>query len=165
MYQMKSCQCFLLVCQHVLRITWTCQNIFQCKPFHKPHQDPAPRSRWPHQQIAASETHTQTHTHTHTVKRYQKTVGTLVAFHEMIPEVWYSMTAYWGWVALQGRVNLAQTEQLALLQETRFNPHGVQGRSSMPLWDKQLQIQVGFVKIKNKNSKVRRGKGQILHVI
>lgn len=38
-----------------------------------------------------------------------------------------------GRVALQSRVHLAQTEQIALLQETCFNPHGVQSRSSVTL--------------------------------
>lgn len=37
-------------------ITWTCQSISQCTPFHRPHQDPAPVIPWLHPQIVASET-------------------------------------------------------------------------------------------------------------
>lgn len=72
-----------------------------------------------------------TKTHTYTV--LFKTFAWLFLLYRMTPY----LTAYRVWVALQGRVNLAQTEQLALLEETCFNPHGVQGRSSVTLREKK----------------------------
>lgn len=56
---------------------------------------------------------------------------------EVIPSVQESIQnakAYRGWVALQGGVDMTQTEQLVLLQEACLDPHGIQGRSSMTLW-------------------------------
>lgn len=51
----------------------------------------------------------------------------------MMASVRVHVEAYRGWVALQGGVNMAQAEQLALLKEACFNPHGIQGRSSVAL--------------------------------
>lgn len=67
------------------------------------------------------------------------------------------VTSYRGWVALKGRVNLAQTEQLALLQVTCLHPHGVQGWSSVTLWEKHMQIYITLVENERQfqNTKVR----------
>lgn len=82
--------------------------------------------------------YTNTHRHSHTQYKW---AGTLCvsAWHDS-QGVLQDVTAYGVRVALQRRVNLAQAEQLVLLQETCFNPHGVQGRSSVALWKKKQSL-------------------------
>lgn len=43
----------ICVCVFVY-VTWPCQSIFQCRPFHTQHQAPDPEIQWPHPQTAAS---------------------------------------------------------------------------------------------------------------
>lgn len=135
------------VCPHMQKITWTCQSISQCKPFHRPHQDPAPKSQLLHPQIAASEMRT---THPHMVKCYYKLLVYCLCSMRWFPGYGtVYVKAYGCWVALQGGVNVTQIEQLVLLQKACFNPHGVQGRSSVTLCEKkQPQINVIFVILK-----------------
>lgn len=52
----------VFVCVFVC-VTWPCQSIFQCRPFHRQLPVPGPEIQWPHPQTAAS-VNTQTHTHT-----------------------------------------------------------------------------------------------------
>lgn len=63
----------------------------------------------------------------------------------MIPSVQESIQyvkTYRGRVALQGRVDMTQTEQLILLQEACLDPHGIQCWSSMTLWKKKATYDI-----------------------
>ena len=54
-------------------VTWPCQSIFQCRPFHRQLPAPGPEIQWPHPQTAASvSTHTHTHTHAPKHASYSK---------------------------------------------------------------------------------------------
>ncbi len=100
---------------------------------------PQGASGYIHKLLLLKCTRTHTHTHTHSKVLLKTVSAQLFVLYETddCQHMGQYVTAYRGWVALQVGVNVAQTEQLALLQEARFNPHGVQGRSSMTLWRKK----------------------------
>ncbi len=65
--------CFLYrdkihVCVCLMYITWPCQSIFLCRPFHTQLPAPDPEIPWPHPQTAAS---VSMHTHNTCILRYR----------------------------------------------------------------------------------------------
>lgn len=126
---------YWMLCQlHCLQIrTWICQSFFQCRPSHKQHQDPDPKTQWPRQQTPVSGGRKEKRIWKKQKQKRQYNFYIIIfCFRQKTPQQERPGTYRCG-MALQVTINLPQVEKIRLFNKACLCPGSIQDWGSMAL--------------------------------